>query len=327
MKVVVTGASGLIGRWVVERLLKEQVETIGIDIAPPVVVAPGYQHCAGNILDGPFLNSILLEHTPKIVIHLAARIDLHGRHVDDYPANIDGVRNVVAAARLAGSVRRVIYTSSQLVCRVGYIPKSDTDYCPDTPYGESKAFTERIVRETAGDGVEWVLCRPTTVWGPHMSEHYQRFLKYIQSGRYWHFTRRKLYKSYGYVGNVAWQYWKLATAPAGMVHGKTFYLADYDPISLRDYADELQRQLGGKPIPNCPYALAWLGAKAGDILNYSGWQKFPFNSRRLRNIMTEYRYDLSPTQEVCGELPYTFVEGIQATAAWFRSTNPAAAID
>ncbi len=60
--------------------------------------------------------------------------------------------NVVQAVRATPSVRRVIYTSSQLVCDVGHLPRHDTDYRPTTLCGQSKVTTERVVRaKTAGE--------------------------------------------------------------------------------------------------------------------------------------------------------------------------------
>ncbi|MFK9714751.1 NAD-dependent epimerase/dehydratase family protein, partial [Escherichia coli] len=83
---------------------------------------------------------------PDAVVHLAARIDLDEKtDLSGYTANIEGVENLVEAIRRTPSVRRVIWTSSQLVCRVGYVPTSDTDYKADTLYGKSKVRTEEIV--------------------------------------------------------------------------------------------------------------------------------------------------------------------------------------
>src|SRR5438067_6624986 len=108
----------------------------------------------------------LTEERPEAVVHLAARTDLdQKRDLAGYAANIEGVGNLVAALRGTPSVRRAIYTSSQLVCKVGYVPMSDDDYRPNTKYGESKVWTEKIVRREDGGGVEWCLVRPTTVWG------------------------------------------------------------------------------------------------------------------------------------------------------------------
>jgi nucleoside-diphosphate-sugar epimerase len=318
MKVLVTGASGFIGRWTVEKMLDEGYETMGLDLVPSPAGSHARVHHQVDLLDAVALQRSVREFQPEVVIHLAARTDLGGRNLDDYAVNIAGVRNLVTCVRRTQSVRRVLYTSSQLVCRVGYRPRGDTDYQPSTVYGESKVCTEEIVRESDGGGVEWAICRPTTVWGPHMNEHYRQFLRYIDSGRYFHVSRRKLFKSYSYIGNIAWQYLKLATAQVSQMNRRTFYLADYEPLSLRDYADALQRELGAKPIRTYPYLLAWLGAKMGDALQLAGVRRVPFNSFRLRNIMTEYQLDTNLTRSVCGPLPYTSAAGIKATAKWYR---------
>jgi hypothetical protein len=49
-----------------------------------------------------------------------------------------------------------------------------------------------------------------------------------------------------------------------------------------------------------------------------GLRSFPFNSFRLNNILTEYRFDLSKMRRVCRELPYTLDEGVAATVDWLR---------
>ena len=93
-------------------------------------------------------------------------------------------------------------------------PRNPINYQPDTLYGESKVRTEAIVRDSDGGGREWCLVRPTTVWGPGMSPHYQRLFMMIKRGRYFHVGRKLLRKSYSYVGNIAHQYRRLLEAPA-----------------------------------------------------------------------------------------------------------------
>lgn len=317
MKVLVTGASGLIGGWVVERLLKEKIETIGLDLLPQSVAASNYVHYRGSILNALFLKSTFSKTSPDAVIHLAARVDLNGRRAEDYPENIEGVKNIVSAIRGTRSIQRVLYTSSQLVCRVGHVPCSNTEYCPDTPYGESKVLTEQIVREHDSGGVVWCVVRPTSVWGPGMSRHYQRMLDLIRRGHYFHCGHGKLYKSYAYAGNIAFQYYKLLQAPVVAVGHKMFYLADYQPLSLRDYTNDLARELGARTIPTMPLSVARIMAKVGDIVEKVTGRSFPFNSFRLKNILTEYVFDLRPTESVCGPLPFTYNEGVRETASWF----------
>jgi GlcNAc-P-P-Und epimerase len=317
-KIVVTGSSGFIGRWVVEQLKKDGHRVIGLDKVKPAVSINLDENIECNILDRDLLIAEIRRSAPDSLIHLAARIDLNEKkHIRGYADNIEGVRNVIEAVRQTPSIRRALYTSSQLVCAVGYIPKSDTDYCPDTLYGKSKVLTETLVREEDGGGVEWCLVRPTTVWGPYMNRHYQNMLKYIQKGRYFHVGQGRLFKSYGYAGNTAYQYAQLLKAEREQIHRKTLYMADYHPLSLRDYTDTLACELGAPKIPSMPLSAARLLAHAGNVLNKCGLERFPFNTFRLNNILTEYVFDMAEMEKVCGLLPYTQEQGIAQTAQWY----------
>ena len=318
MKVLITGSSGLIGHWVAERLSKEGFQTVGLDLLPSVSTYFN-QTVTCDILDRSALVFQVGQATPDAIIHLAARTDLNEtKDIKGYTANIEGVRNIIEAVRQTPTIRRAIYTSSQLVCRVGYVPFSDTDYCPSTLYGQSKVRTETIVREEDGGDIEWCIVRPTTVWGPYMNAHYQRVLRLISKGHYFHVGRSKLYKSYAYAGNIAFQYFRLLIAPATSIARQTFYLADYQPLSLRDYFTALQNALNADRIPSYPIWFVKLLARIGDGLTIAGWKHFPLNSFRLNNILTEYKFDLSATKAVCGDLPYSFEEGVKATVDWFK---------
>lgn len=321
MRVLITGNAGLIGSQVVKTLASDMI-VAGVDkrdMEAPLGVAA---HYVCDILNADRLAEIFNEFAPDAVVHLAARVDLdETRDLRGYSANIDGVANLVRAIRSSGSVKRCIWTSTQLVCRVGYIPRDALDYQPNTLYGQSKVQTETMVRESDGADREWCIVRPTTVWGPGMSPHYQRLLKMILGGRYFHVGRKPLRKSYGYVGNVAHQFRRLLEAPKDQIHQRTFYLADYDPIDLVTWSNELQRCLGAPPIPSIPRELAIVLARMGDALNAAGWRKFPFNSFRLRNILTEYQVDTADIRAICGPLPYTMGQGVAETVAWFNSLS------
>jgi GlcNAc-P-P-Und epimerase len=315
MKVLVTGSSGFIGQALVRRLRAEGCEVAGLDKAPGATTD---KVC--DILDAARLTETVQQFAPDALVHLAARIDLDEKNnLAGYAANIDGVENVIAAVRLTPSIKRAIWTSSQLVCRVGYVPHDDTDYKADTLYGQSKVRTEQIVRQQDGADREWCLVRPTTVWGPGMSAHYQRFLRMIQRGYYFHVGRTPLWKSYSYIENIAFQYWKLLLAPTDAIQRRTFYLADYEPIDLLAWSDAFQRAFGSRPIPHMPLGFANMLAYCGDAVNAAGLTKFPFNSFRLNNVLTQYQFDLKPTEAVCGQLPFNMEQGVAATAAWLQA--------
>lgn len=321
-KILITGSSGFIGRWVVDQLKREGYQVIGLDKESSLFFVSPDEHIVCDILDRSALISEFQRVSPDALIHLAARTDLsETKSLNGYAANIDGVRNVIEAVRQTPTIQRAIYTSSQLVCHVGYIPHSDKDYCPNTLYGQSKVLTEAIVREEDGGGIEWCLTRPTTVWGPHMNQHYQKMLWLIKKGFYFHCGKGKLLKSYSYVGNIAHQYVRLLTAEVSIIQRKTFYLADYQPLSLRDYANGLAYEMGASKIPTLPLAVTRLLAVIGDTLNVCGFKRFPFNSFRLNNILTEYIFDMSSTENVCGSEPFSKERGIKETARWFLSLN------
>ena len=318
MKVLVTGSGGFIGRHVTRHLAAAGHTVLALDRRPQDPL-PRAQNRQLDLLDAAATRAVFYEFAPEVVLHLAARTDLdEEKDITGYRDNIDAVRNVVAAIRAQPSVQRWICTSSQLVCRIGYTPSHDEDYAPNTLYGQSKVLTEQICR-SEGHNVPWTIVRPTTIWGPNMNPHYLRFFEMIRDGRYFHIGRSPLRKSYGYVGNTVAQYVRLATAPIEQVQGKTLYLADYEPIDLRLWAEGFRAALGAPRIRQAPEWLARIAALMGDVLKNSIWRGFPFTSFRLRNVLTEYQVDLSGTAEVCGPLPYSTEDGIRETTAWLRS--------
>jgi len=320
MNVLVTGSSGFIGRRVVPLLIQRGHTVLGLDVRHNTIDLERFSFQECNILDERRLERIVLEFMPEYVVHLAARIDLDEKgDISGYAANIQGVENLMTIIRKTSSIKRCIFTSSQLVSRIGCVPVSDEDYHPNTLYGESKVLGEKIVRNRDGGGVAWCIVRPTTVWGPGMSPHYVKFFGMIKKGTYFHVGRRPLYKSFSFIGNIAHQYMKVMEAPAEIIHRKTFYLADYQPISLRNWTNAIQDRLGAKPIRTCPETMARMAARIGDIINVLGFREFPFNSFRLNNVLTEYQFNLSETEKVCGALPYTVDKGIEETIDWLRN--------
>jgi hypothetical protein len=142
---------------------------------------------------------------------------------------------------------------------------------------------------------------------------------HIKQGTYFHSGSGALYKSYSFAGNIAYQYYKILTAPQEQVDKKVFLLADYEPFSLRDYCNQIAGKIDASKIITLPLPIAYLFAGVGSCLNFVGWKSFPYNWFRLNNIRTEYVYDLSATKEVCGDLPYDFEAGVAQTAQWLNT--------
>jgi GlcNAc-P-P-Und epimerase len=292
----------------------------------PATIA-GIEHHVCDLLDASGLQRTIDEIRPNAVAHLAAVTHIQGTSLADYAANIAGVENLSAAIARNGNVQCTVCTSTQLVNRVGHQPRSDDAYDPTTVYGESKVRTEQIWRASDGGGTTWCLVRPTTIWGPGMNPHYLQFFRMMRSGLYVHVGRDTVRKTYGFVGNTIHQYAQLLEAPAASIHRRTLYLGDYEPIDLRRWAEAFRQELDAPRIRTVPAQMARTLARIGDVVNAAGLTRFPFNSFRLRNVLTPSVVDLSETEAVCGPLPYTLHDGVAQTTAWLRaiwSGSPAA---
>jgi len=319
---LVTGSSGFIGSRFMAWCRQQGIPAVGLDIQLPRRAWGDFVEC--DMLDRSRLLAVVREVAPSSIVHLAARTDLDGRSADDYPVNSIGVENLIHAIRGTAQVRRCLFTSSQLVCRIGYVPAHPNDYCPATPYGESKVLTEQRVREFDGGGVTWCLLRPTTIWGPGMNSHYMAFFNHLRHGRYFHMGPSGLWKSYGFVGNTAHEIGKILEAPVQTMHRQTFYLADYEPLSLRAWINAIALGLGRKQPPAMPLPICRTAAWIGDAFGALGLGRlFPLNSFRLNNILTEYRFDMEPTRRICGELPHTFEEGVKELVEWLKHKDAA----
>ena len=321
-RILVTGSSGFIGNYLCTYLEAEGYSVCGLDNRPSFRIGKQYNFVLCDVLDFKKLTQVVQEYQPEVIVHLAARTDLNEKKsLHGYATNIKGTENLIKVAEASQSVKRILFTSSQLVCDVKYSPKSEIDYRPTNLYGKSKMMSEKIVRNSSLMGITWCILRPTTIWGEGMSCHYQNFLRLVQKGRFFHIGNAPLYKSYGYVGNAVYQYRRFIEASDQQINHKTFYIADYEPLSLRTWIDCLSSELGNRDLQTLPISLAKLLAHFGDVLNVVGFKKFPFNSFRLKNILTEYIFDLSETEEVCGSLPFSMEEGVQRTAEWFRNIH------
>jgi len=316
-RVLITGGSGFIGTNLIDHYLARGATVLNVDVAPPKRPEHSPHWRRVDLLDAEALRQAIREFVPTQVLHMAARTDLLGEGLADYGANIKGVANLIGALSGVYSVERVVFASSRMVCRIGYTPLSDTDYCPSTVYGASKVEGERIVRE-ADLSAHWMIVRPTSIWGPWFDIPYKDFFLSVARGRYFHVGHQRVLKSFGFVGNTVHQLERLLAAPVGAIDRQTVYLADYPPLEVSAWADEIRRQLGTPPLRRLPHPLLKGAALVGDGLKRLGWDNVPLSSFRLANLLTEMVYDLQPLHELVGELPFSTREGITETISWLR---------
>lgn len=321
-KVLVTGAAGFIGRNLIENMRQSGYEVAGCDTKPQEVSRTGIKYATVNLLDVAGIEGIVKNEKPEIVVHLGARTDLLGTTSADYAANTDGVKNIMSAC-VSSSVRRVVFASSRMVCRIDHIPCNYNEYSPPNEYGRSKMTGELLVR-SAQVPFEWVIVRPTSIWGPGFGIPYRNFFDQVRKRRYFHPGSHRPLKSFGYVENTVFQLQKLIHADAQAVHGRTFYLGDYEPLDLARWANYIHQSFGFKGhIRAVPMPFLRAAAKIGDGLNkIVGFDRAPLTTFRLKNLITDMVYpQLSELRTVTGDLPCDWRVGTERTVAWLQSTG------
>lgn len=318
-KLLITGGSGFIGTNLIEKLRKEgKYELMSIDIVAPKIDSHKDIWKQVDLRKADEVMEAVMAFMPDYVIALGARTDLNGKTLDDYNANIGGVKNVLVALEKVANLKRLIYASSMYVCEPGYMPKDFEDYAPHTLYGESKVETEKIIK-AADPKYTWSIIRPTSIWGPWFGEPYNRFFHIVLKRMYFHMGKRACKKTYGYVDNAIYQIMSILNADAEKVNRKVFYLGDYEPYDITEWANEIAKHAGIK-IPNIPYFCFKLAGWFGDFLKLFGIS-FPMTSFRLHNMTTDNVHNLNPIKEIAPNLPVGREEGTVKTLEWIRKEN------
>lgn len=164
MRVLVTGASGFVGRHLVRHLQSCDDEVTA---------------SRTEILDAGALIAEFRRHRPEIVYHLAAQADVAASWAD--PAgtlrvNVEGTFNVVDAARRGGATRVLAVTSADVYGRVtaSDLPVTETTPIrPVTPYGASKAAAEMVCLQAGAAGdLDIVRARAFNHLGPGQSDRF-----------------------------------------------------------------------------------------------------------------------------------------------------------
>jgi len=319
MKLLITGGSGFIGTNVIDSFAREGNTILNYSLHAPLDADQTPYWCVGDILNATATTAVFQKFQPDRVLHLAARAECDENTTVEsgYRANTVGTQNVLDAIRATPSVERTIITSTQFVCGPGRLPASDTDYFPETIYGQSKVIAEQLTRDAKLKSC-WTIIRPTNVWGPWHTRYRREFWHVVERGLYVHPGREPVIRCYGYVKNVASQIEKIFRARRDLVDGKTLYAGDR-PINLFDWANGFSRALTGREVRVIPRPLMRALALAGDIPTALTGKPFLINSSRYRSMVTNYETPMEPTFELLGENPYSLEEGIQETVTWLRT--------
>lgn len=310
-RVLVTGASGFIGRALCETLAARGLAVRAAVRSPAAL--PGEVRTVGEIGPGTEWRR-LLAHVDA-VIHLAARVHVLGDTAVDPLAEYRAV-NVAGTARLAhecaaARVPRLVFVSSIKVNgeRSGVWPFTEADApAPEDPYGVSKLEAEEALRSiTAATGLDVVVVRPCLVYGPGVRGNLDRLLTAIERGLPLPLASVRNQRSLMGLANLCDLLLRCATDPRAA--GETFLASDGHDLStpqlIRWLADGV-----GRPARLLPVPPSWLrlGARvAGAQAAYE----------RLCGTL---QADSSKARELLDwQPPIPVDDGLRETGAWHRA--------
>jgi nucleoside-diphosphate-sugar epimerase len=316
MKILVTGGSGFIGTNVIEYYNSKGDDIINIDIAEPKIKDAYKFWVKCDIRDYQELSKIVNNFQPDYIIHLAARTDLDGKDIKDYDSNTVGVLNILRAADSITNLKKILITSSMLVCKVGYIPRNQQDYCPTTNYGKSKVETENITWANEPK-CDWALLRPTSIWGPWFGYPYRAFFDMVKHRMYFHIGHVSCTKTYGYIENIVYQIDQILMNNTTNKNNKVFYLGDKQAINIEDWANQIAAEMGYK-VRRIPLWIIKCAANFGDLFWKMGIH-FPMSSFRLKNMSTDNIINLDNTYKIAPKIPVDRITGVKKTLEWMNS--------
>ena len=190
MRVMLTGATGFLGGHLLDRLLAESVEVTAVvrsETAADLLRRRGVAAVVGALEDPDVFREALKRPT-DCVFHVAADTSTWRGHSERQTrTNVEGTRNVLAAATAAG-VRRFVHTSS--VSAFGQQEEPLTEQSPRLGmdswinYERTKAIAEDLVREADAKGaIEAVILNPAHILGPGDTHNWASLFLLVDQGK------------------------------------------------------------------------------------------------------------------------------------------------
>jgi nucleoside-diphosphate-sugar epimerase len=259
MRILVTGATGFVGRHLVRALLRRDhaVRAFGRD---PQACA-GLKDEGAEVLRGDLRDAEAVDAAcdgAEAVYHVGALSAPWGKLADFCAINVNGTRHVLAGCQAHG-VRRLIHISSPSVVFSGrdVINSTESASCPRRflcDYSWSKKLAEDLVR---GSGVPAVIVRPKAVFGPGDTSLLPRLVDRARAGRLPQVGSGDNLIDLTYVDNVVEALVLALTADAAP--GRTYTVTNGEPVRLWDTVRQVLGRLGIAPkLRRVPYRLAYM---------------------------------------------------------------------
>jgi nucleoside-diphosphate-sugar epimerase len=313
MRILVTGANGLIGRAlcsVLDQTEHQVVRTVRKSTTPCEIPV-------GDLNESTHWGDVLCPRI-DVVVHLAGRAPLtngfNGLQSDLYQVNTLGTANLALQCAQHG-VKRFIFVSTVKVLGEGKDePYRDDDLAiPADDYAISKWEAERRLWQIASEtGMEVVVLRPPLVYGSWVKGNFLRLVQAIDKRRPLPLGAIQNRRSLIYLGNFVDAIRLCLTHPKAV--GKAFLVCDGDDVSTPELIRRVAAALGRRPLL-LPIPISWM-RWAGAFLG---------KKAAVDRLLGSLAVDMTPLREDLGwNPPYTMQAGLETTAQWYRETKASA---
>lgn len=319
MKILITGATGFIGGYLLDRLMEAQHHLVAAvrNSASVTKLSRSIPYIiVGEINRHTDWREALVEI--DAIIHLAGRAHILQETVADPEAefmevNCYGTQNLVRQA-IAVGIKHFIFISS-----IGAVTtKSDrtltenTPPQPNTPYGQSKLQAEQaLVKLTEKTSMAWTILRPTLVYGAGNPGNMASLVKLIQRPLPIPLGAINNRRSFLYVGNLVDAIAVCLLHP--QAKNQLFLISDVEQISTPTLIALIARSLNIPVIllPISPQILKFLG-KLADISEKMLKKTLPLNSNVISKLLASLAVNSNKIYTTLHwQPPYTLEEGIE----------------
>ena len=276
-KILVTGASGFIGKHLINSLIKLNYEVYAL--SRNGVNIEGVKSYNVDLVDKEKLNKIIKEIKPNIIFHLAATLDRDSNNRDKIiEINYQGTVNLLSS--LDSVNYKLFVNTSTAELYTGNKPpfKEDMSISFNSPYSESKLMAETYCNECYSNGKPIVTVRPFIVYGPLQDG--RMFIPQIMeahvNNKDFNMTKGEQTRDFIYVEDVCDAFIKLIGSKK--VIGKIINICSGKEVKMVDVALLSNKLWGGKIKINfgaVPYRDNELWSFSGDfslakdLLNWS----------------------------------------------------------
>lgn len=328
MNILITGATGFIGKYLLQQLIEE-----GHYCRCLVRRSSNRENLFNNpkveIFEGDITKPETLKGIGKeidVVYHLAAAGHVADVSEDAYKAayvlNVQGTQNIIEACATGGFGRFIHFSSTAAMGLIKRpIINEDVPCQPQTPYQKSKYESEKIAFETGNKyEVDIVVLRPCMVYGPGGRGEFLKFCSLIKKGLFPRIGLGKNLTPIVHLKDVVQAALKAATK--GNV-GNVYLIASETSPPLRDIFEAVCLSLGIKrPYYYVPLWAAYSAALLGEKLSLI-FGKPPIVSRKnILSVAASRVFDISKAKRDLDYGPSVNLElGIKQTIDWYRKES------